>query len=34
MEILIRIANDKYLKSGVCLTWAEAVKKLLEEDFY
>jgi len=31
---MIRIANDKYLKPGVCDNWEEAVKKLIDEDFY
>jgi hypothetical protein len=31
MEILVRIASDKYFKTGVCLTQADAVEHLLIE---
>ena len=34
IELLIRIANDKYKKPEICKTWPEAVRKLIDEDFY
>ena len=32
MELLVRIAEHKYLKSKVCLTLAEAVRNLLDKN--
>jgi len=31
LEILVRLANNKFKETGVCATYEEAVKKLLEE---
>ena len=31
MEMLVRNANDKYMKSKVCGTWSEAIKRIVAE---
>ena len=31
MEVLVRIAEEKYVKSKICNTYAEAIQKLIED---
>lgn len=32
MEVIVRIAQDKYLRSGACKSIKEAVRRLFEDD--
>lgn len=34
MEILLRLANDKYRMPKLCQTYTQALKRLLEENVY